>query len=291
MHPKNLHNQPYNFDSLIDSNPDLAPFVFTNEHGTRTINFSINEAVLQLNKALLKLHYKVSGWDIPPYYLCPPIPGRADYIHYLSDLLSEDNISENIKGLDIGVGANGIYPILGTQIYNWNMVGTDIDENAIASASKNTATSEKLKNHIEIRHQKNNANIFEGIIEKDEYFNFTMCNPPFHTSEEEASKGTLRKLRNLQKEDQPYQTKKEIVLNFGGQANELWCNGGEALFIKRMIKQSVTFKNQVGWFTTLVSKKENLQKIRKQLEKLKVNYRVIPMSQGNKKSRFVAWKF
>jgi len=251
----------------------------------------LSEAVLQLNKALLKHYYQVSNWEIPTHYLCPPIPGRADYIHYISDLLAEDNITENCKGLDIGVGANCIYPILGSQIYNWKMVGTDIDENAIVSAKKNASVSEILKNNIEIRHQNNNANIFEGVIKEGEYFHFTMCNPPFHTSEEEASKGTLRKLRNLEDKNKPYQTKKEIVLNFGGQANELWCNGGEALFIKRMIKQSVKFKSQVGWFTCLVSKKENLQKIKKQLDKLKVTHRTIPMSQGNKKSRFIAWKF
>lgn len=291
LHPNNIHNQPYNFESLINSNPDLTSFVFTNEHGTRTINFSLNEAVLQLNKALLKLHYNVSDWEIPPYYLCPPIPGRADYIHYLSDLLSEEGITTNVKGLDIGVGANCIYPILAAQLFQWNMVGVDIDTNAIESARRNAASSESLKNHIEIRHQINNANIFEGVIQKGENYHFTMCNPPFHTSEEEASKGTLKKLRNLQKENQPYQTKKEIVLNFGGQANELWCNGGEALFVKRMIKQSVAYKNQVSWFSTLISKKENLKKIHKQLDKLKATHKTINMSQGNKKSRFVAWKF
>jgi len=291
LHPNNLHFHSYNFDVLIETNPELAPFVFINTHGTKTIDFAYSNAVLQLNKALLKHHYHITGWNIPPHYLCPPIPGRADYLHYISDLLSEEGITGDIKGLDIGVGANCIYPILATQIYNWNMVGADIDENAIKSAERNASISEKLKNHIEIRLQKNNANIFEGMIQKGEYYHFTMCNPPFHTSEEDASKGTLRKLRNLQKEDQPYQTKKEIILNFGGQANELWCNGGEALFIKRMIKQSVAFKDQVGWFTTLVSKKENLKKIYKQLDKLKVTRKTVNMSQGNKKSRFVAWKF
>ncbi len=291
MHTNNLHNQPYNFDVLIETNSDLKPFVFVNEHGTQTINFSSSEAVLQLNKSLLKHHYHVNNWSIPQHYLCPPIPGRADYIHYLKDLLSEEEIKTSIKGLDIGAGANCIYPILGTQIYNWDMVGTDIDTNAILSAKANIKSSEKLKKHIEVRHQKNNANIFEGILLENEYFHFTMCNPPFHNSEEEATKGTLKKLRNLQEENQAYLTKKEITLNFGGQANELWCNGGEALFIKRMIKQSAAFKNQVGWFTTLVSKKENLKKIYRQLDKLKTTHKTIAMTQGNKKSRFVAWKF
>ncbi len=291
MHPKNVHNDSYKFENLIVSHPELKPFVFINDHQTQTIDFSSSEAVLHLNKALLKHHYKVDNWDIPPHYLCPPIPGRADYIHYIADLLTEDNSSKNIKGLDIGMGANCIYPILGAQIYRWDMVGADIDHNAIISAKKNVKSSDRLKRHIEIRQQFNNANIFEGIIAEKEYLDFTMCNPPFHSSEENASKGTLKKLRNLQKEDSPYQTKKEIILNFGGQANELWCNGGEALFIKRMIKQSVKFKTQVGWFTTLVSKKENLPKIYKQLDKLKTERKTINMSQGSKKSRFVAWKF
>jgi 23S rRNA (adenine1618-N6)-methyltransferase len=291
LHSKNLHKDSYNFDELIKTFPSLASFVFVNDHQTKTIDFSSSEAVLQLNKALLKKHYQVSNWDIPIHYLCPPIPGRADYIHYISDLLEENNYPKNIKGLDIGMGANCIYPILGVQIYNWDMVGADIDENAVLSAKNNIKSSDKLKRHIEIRQQYNNANIFEGIISEKEYFDFTMCNPPFHSSKDEASKGTLKKLRNLDKKNQPYLTKKEIILNFGGQANELWCNGGEALFIKRMIKQSVPFKNQVGWFTTLVSKKENLPKIYKQLDKLKVTRKTINMSQGSKKSRFVAWKF
>jgi len=291
LHSKNLHNDAYQFDKLIKSHSKLEPFVFVNDHQTQTINFSSTDAVLHLNKALLKYHYQVSDWDIPTHYLCPPIPGRADYIHYLADLLAENKSPKNIKGLDIGMGANCIYPILGAQIYHWDMVGADIDANAITSAKKNIKSLEKLKKHIEIRQQYNNANIFEGIISDKEYFDFTMCNPPFHSSKEDASKGTLKKLRNLEKDDQPYQTKKDIILNFGGQANELWCNGGEALFIKRMIKQSIVYKKQVGWFTTLVSKKENLSKIYKQLDKLKVTRKTINMTQGSKKSRFVAWKF
>jgi len=291
LHPNNLHNNPYNFEVLQKANPNLAPFVFINDYGTETIDFSSSEGVLQLNKALLNYHYQITNWEIPKHYLCPPIPGRADYLHYIADLLSEEEITTPVKGLDIGVGANCIYPILGAQIYNWNMVGVDIDTNAILSAKSNVKATEQLKNKIEIRHQKNNANLFEGIILENEYFHFTMCNPPFHTSEEEATKGTLRKLRNLKQEDQSYQSKKEITLNFGGQANELWCNGGEALFIKRMIKQSVSIKKQVGWFTTLVSKKESLKKIYQQLDKLKTTHKTIVMTQGNKKSRFVAWKF
>jgi 23S rRNA (adenine1618-N6)-methyltransferase len=290
LHTNNIHNASYDFKALIKAHPLLSPFVFMGKAGLDTINFADNEAVLHLNKALLLYHYGLTDWNIPPHYLCPPIPGRADYIHHLKDLLTEDGTDTKLKGLDIGTGANCVYPILANRIYHWTMVGVDIDPTAIASAKANVKASEVLKDMIEIRHQTNNANIFEGIILENDFFHFSMCNPPFHSSEEDAVKGTLRKLRNLG-DQAPSQTKKEIVHNFGGQANELWCNGGEALFIKRMIKQSVAFKTQVGWFTTLVSKKEHLNTMYKQLDKLKAIHKTIAMEQGNKQSRIVAWKF
>ncbi|MGY8915415.1 MAG: 23S rRNA (adenine(1618)-N(6))-methyltransferase RlmF [Flavobacteriales bacterium] len=284
MHPRNIHNSPYNFEALIKAYPALSPYVHKNRHDNLTIDFSLNEAVIALNRALLILHYGIGYWEIPTDYLCPPIPGRADYIHHLSDLLDEDNGKGSIVGLDIGVGANCIYPILGAQIYGWRMVGADIDIAAVEAAQSNVGLTSQLEKKIEIRHQNNNAHIFQGIIKEGEFYHFTMCNPPFHNSREEAAKGTLRKLNNLH-------SSKKLSLNFGGQANELWCNGGEALFIKRMIKESVEFKNQVGWFTSLVSKKEHLPKIYKQLQKLKAQHKTVIMEQGNKQSRFVAWNF
>tara|TARA_R110000796_G_scaffold88850_6_gene191992 strand:+ start:65629 stop:66486 length:858 start_codon:yes stop_codon:yes gene_type:complete len=284
LHPKNLHHSPYNFKELVKTHATLVDFVSINEYGIETIDFANPLAVLHLNTALLKHYYKINDWHIPDGYLCPPIPGRADYLHYIFDLLEIKNEHQQVKGLDIGVGANCIYPILGSQLFNWKMVGADIDTTAINSAKNNIGATKSLKENIEIRHQQSNADLFKGIIKEGEYFDFTMCNPPFHASEKEANSGTLRKLKNIKNED-------VFKLNFGGQANELWCNGGEALFIKRMIKQSVGFKIQVGWFTCLVSKNEHLNAIYKLLKKAGATYKTITMEQGNKKSRFVAWKF
>lgn len=287
MHPQNIHNSFYNFEELIKNSPTLEHFIFTNQHQLKTIDFSNEKAVLELNKSLLAHHHDVQNWSIPEGYLCPPIPSRADYLYYINDLLEND--TKIIKGLDIGVGANCIYPILASQIFNWKMVGADIDKTAIESARKNSESSEKLKENIEIRHQESNANLFKGIIKEDEYFDFTICNPPFHASEKDANLATLRKVKNLT--NNTIVNKSNVKLNFGGQANELWCNGGEALFIKRMIKQSVEFKNQVGWFTTLVSKGGNLKEIYKLLDKSKAEHKTIEMEHGNKKTRFVAWRF
>ncbi|WP_375561136.1 23S rRNA (adenine(1618)-N(6))-methyltransferase RlmF [Bernardetia sp. OM2101] len=288
MHPKNIHNSFYNFKELVKSNPTLKEFVFINQHKIETIDFANEKAVLELNKSLLVHHHDVQNWSIPSGYLCPPIPSRADYLYYLKDLFKKEQ-PKAIKGLDIGVGANCIYPILASQLFDWKMVGADIDKMAIESARKNIETSQKLKENIEIRYQESNANIFKGIIKEDEYFDFTICNPPFHASEKEAYSAASRKVKNLKNDTEI--DKNTLKLNFGGQANELWCNGGEALFIKRMIKQSVEFRGQVNWFTTLVSKGGNLKAIYKQLDKLKTEYRTINMEQGNKKTRFVAWRF
>jgi 23S rRNA (adenine1618-N6)-methyltransferase len=53
----------------------------------------------------------------PANYLCPPIPAVADYLHYLADLLADGSggVPRGIKvrALDVGVGANCIYPLLG----------------------------------------------------------------------------------------------------------------------------------------------------------------------------------
>lgn len=141
MHPRNLHRFGYNFELLSQKNPDLGKFVFVNKHDIETIDFSDPQGVKQLNKALLQTNYDIHNWDIPNDFLCPPIPGRADYIHYIADLLATTNKGkipegENVVGLDIGIGANCIYPILGNAIHKWSFVGTDIDEIAIQNCKK-----------------------------------------------------------------------------------------------------------------------------------------------------------
>lgn len=240
--------------------------------------------MISLNKALLFSYYDIKHWSIPKGYLSPPIPGRVDYIHYISDLFEK---SKNLKGLDIGVGANAIYPILGVSVYGWNFIASDIDPISIENVNNIVSSNNILKNKIEARLQEDKHRMFENIIDEDEKFDFSMCNPPFHKSREDALKGSKRKVQNLTKS-----TIKEPILNFQGQSNELWCNGEEMAFIKKMIKESVNFKDNCLWFTTLVSKKENLDKIYKVLKFVKVfNHKTIDMNQGNKQTRIIAWTF
>lgn len=292
LHPRNKHRKRYNLKELCACYPELAAFVKLNEFGDESLDFFNAKAVKALNTALLIYFYGVQYWDIPQSYLCPPIPGRADYIHNVADLLAESyggNIpnGKNIRCLDIGVGANCVYPIIGNSEYGWSFVGSDIDSVALKSASQIVEANSSLKGNIDLRLQRNSRNIFSGIIKKDDLFDVTICNPPFHRSAKEAQKGTRRKLSNLKQK-----RVKNISLNFGGQSNELWCDGGEERFVSNMIYQSKQFEKSCLWFTTLISKKSNLSKVYEALKKVGVvNVKTIPMGQGNKISRIVAWSF
>lgn len=91
LHPRNRHRSRYDFPALIASCPALAPFVKPNAWGDVSVDFADPAAVKMLNRALLQHFYGIEHWDIPADYLCPPIPGRADYLHHLADLLATSN--------------------------------------------------------------------------------------------------------------------------------------------------------------------------------------------------------
>ena len=285
LHPRNQHREGYDFARLVAQSPELEAFTISNPVGQTTIDFQDVEAVRMLNRALLKNYYSINFWDIPTNYLCPPIPGRVDYIHYLADLLACSNDQKiprgrNIKALDIGTGASLVYPLTGQSEYGWHFTGVDIDPAALKSAQQ-ICQFNKLK--INLRRQNIRENIFRGVIEPHDTFHITLCNPPFHASMEKANKGTQRKWFKLGKEQ-------STKLNFGGQNAELWCPGGEIKFIASMVEQSIEFADQCLWFSSLVSKKANLQPLYRILRKAKVaDFKVVEMAQGQKTSRFIAW--
>lgn len=293
LHPRNLHRGRYDFAKLIAASPELAAFVAVNEYGNETINFVDPAAVKALNRALLKQMYGITDWDVPPQYLCPPIPGRADYLHYLADLLSESNggtipRGPSVRVLDIGVGANCIYPLIGNRTYGWQFVGTDIDPVALKNAQQILAANQ-MSDAVELRLQRSRTAIFSGVTQADELFDLTLCNPPFHASLAEARHGSQRKWKNLGREADKH---KNPVLNFGGQGMELCCDGGEEAFVKRMIEESKSGHSNCLWFTTLISKSSSLPHVYRALKYSGAkDNRTIEMSQGQKKSRILAWTF
>lgn len=299
LHPRNPHRARYDFALLADSCPELSHYIQLNKYGNESIDFANPNAVKALNRALLNHFYGVAFWDIPAGFLCPPIPGRADYIHYLADLLaaSHDGViprGKNIKVLDVGVGANCVYPIVGHQEYGWQFVGSDVNPIAIATCSTIIKSNPCLKNAVSVRQQGSEKAIFKGVWQADERFDLTLCNPPFHTSQSAMLEESQRKWRgvkgasNTTRKNGP----QKVSLNFGGTAPELWCEGGEAGFIVRMVKESTQYRDQCFWFTSLVARQSNLDTIQKALKDVGARQvKVIEMAQGQKISRFVAWSF
>ncbi|HSC84866.1 MAG TPA: 23S rRNA (adenine(1618)-N(6))-methyltransferase RlmF [Pseudomonas sp.] len=293
LHPRNRHQGRYDFPKLIAACPELAEFVILNPYGKQSIDFANPLAVRVFNRALLSQLYGIRHWQIPEGYLCPPIPGRADYVHGLADLLASDNAGAiprgaAVRALDIGTGASCIYPLLGHGDYGWSFLGSDIDQPALASAGA-IIRGNGLDAAIGLRLQQQRGQIFKGLLHEDERFELTLCNPPFHASAEEAASGSRRKWKNLGKLDPK---RKLPELNFGGQNAELWCTGGEASFLKRMIAESAQVASQVLWFSSLVSKASNVAHAENLLKKADaVEVRCVDMAQGNKQSRFVAWTF
>jgi 23S rRNA (adenine1618-N6)-methyltransferase len=296
LHPRNPHQGRYDLSVLTTVCPELKSHLILNPKGEQTVNFANEDAVRLLNQALLAHHYQVQHWNIPNDYLCPPIPGRADYIHYAADLLTGKK--NNAKVLDIGTGANCIYPIIGSRSYGWKFVATDIDPVAVSAASLIIDSNSVLKNKIKVVQQKNTKSIFSGVIGAHDLFDLTLCNPPFHASLAEANAVTERKQHNLNRHKVKYSAKATGAddnskgRNFGGQKAELWCDGGEIAFLKRMINESQNFSQQVMWFTSLVSKSENVKPLKKLLNQIGAKQvKVVSMSQGQKVSRLIAWSF
>ena len=292
LHAKNKNREDYDLKSLVRAKPELSKYLKPNKFGVESIDFADPIAVKVLNKAILSHYYGIRYWDFPQDNLCPPIPGRADYIHYMADLLTESNLGtlpkgEKITCLDIGVGANCIYPIIGLTEYKWRFIGSDIDTKSLISAQNIIDSNASLKGKIECRLQDNSKEFFEGIIRKGEKIDISFCNPPFHSSAEEAMKGSQRKIKNLTGTEQ-----KTPTLNFAGISKELIYEGGEFVFISNLIRESKSFAHSCFWFSSLVSKQSNLVGINKALEYYGAKeVKVIPMGTGNKTSRIVAWTF
>jgi 23S rRNA (adenine1618-N6)-methyltransferase len=284
MHPRSRHAARYDFDLLAKSSPELVPYAYLNPSGEPTIDFADPESVLVLNRAILRTYYGVQSWDLPPGYLCPPIPGRADYIHHAADLIGVRR-GDAVRVLDVGVGANCVYPIIGRAEYGWRFTGSDADPVALANAQRIVEANPSLAGGVDLRLQTNPSAILEGIVNAGESFDLVVCNPPFHASLADAREASRVKWKKLGRDA-------ASGSNFGGLESELCYPGGEETFARRMIEESADFKAQVGWFTILISKAASLPAVEKALNKAgALKRRELGMAQGQKKSRIVAWTF
>ncbi len=292
-HPRSRHRRRYDLPRLVAADPALEPFVRANPRGEPTVDFADPAAVRALNRAILVADYGVTAWDLPPDALCPPVPGRADHVHALADLLTDARgavrTGDEVVVLDVGVGASCIYPIVGRREYGWRFVGTDVDPVALESARAIVDANPLLAGAVELRPSLSPDAVLRGVFREGESFAATICNPPFHESAAAAAAAHRDKLRGLgaaaSRADAPRR-------NFGGRDAELWCEGGERGFLRRLIEQSAAFADRCGWFTSLVSRKESLRPAERALARVRpTEIRTLPLSHGRKTTRILAWRF
>ncbi len=291
-HPRNKHQNRYDIDSLVKSLPSLQKCIITSPSGSATIDMSNQESVRLLNKALLQHYYNVKEWNFSYDFLTPPIPSRVEYVHYMADVIDYDSIkklNKTIYGLDIGCGASCIYPLLFNAEYNVKMVGVDIDNKSILNAKK-IIQSNNLSENIDLRLQPTPSEIFnKHVIKNNEKYFFSMSNPPFYDSLDDAEKASERKWINLGKNSNKSRRQ------FGGTMNELVCPGGDLGFVSKMIQQSTNYKNQVLYFSALVSQEKHLSKLCRTLEDIGareyVEFKIIEFVSGQKKNRILIWSF
>ena len=292
MHPRNRYAAPHDFPALARTEPGLTDYLVTLPDGRISLDFTDPAAVRLLNRSLLRRDYGLTHWDLPAGYLCPGVPGRLDYVHALADLLgasAAERQHTDVRGLDIGTGASLIYPILAVREYGWRMVGVDVDERSLKVAGAIIKFNQSaLGGRISLRRQPQKTAVFHGVVGPEETFTFTMCNPPFFEDTAAAGAAAQRKWEKLGKAS----PRAEATLNFGGSVSELSTPGGEPAFLRRMIRESADYRNQVKWFTTLVSKKGYLRIADQELARLgHPRTEILPIGQGGKRRRILCWTF
>eukprot|EP00918_Siedleckia_nematoides_P033903 GHVU01073720.1.p1 GENE.GHVU01073720.1~~GHVU01073720.1.p1 ORF type:complete len:208 (+),score=36.37 GHVU01073720.1:950-1573(+) len=121
-------------------------------------------------------------------------PGAADGEPATRRLhVAEEQTGPPVRVIDVGVGANCVYSLLGAREYGMSFVGTDVSQQAVDIA-RGIVERNGLNNQITFRMQTDPDNIFEGVFDADERFDLCVCNPPFYERAEEVNRNPAREL-------------------------------------------------------------------------------------------------
>lgn len=249
----------------------------------------------QLTKAILEDEFSLT-MDLPNDRLCPGVKGRYAYIRYLHKLIDttdtlylQDSYDPNrrVVGLDIGVGASCIYPLLGCAVRpNWKFFGTDIDEKSFTYAEGNVTENYMDDRICLYRNYPGYPLIPSAVVHHvtglDYGIDFVMCNPPFYRSQEEIDEA-----RSFKKYAPPSACT--------GSEVEMITDGGEAAFVSRLVRESAGLRSEVRWFTSLLGFYNNVEVVREELRRLEVtNWCLTELAPGGRdatKRWVISWSF
>lgn len=323
MHPRNKYSdKPPDFSLLASLYPSFEPYIFYSRDGHPKIDWTNFNATRELTRVLL-LHDHSLNWWIPDGHLCPTVPNRSNYIHWIEDLLSSDVIPNShregdvIKGFDIGTGANCIYPLLGASLLGWSFVGSDVTDAAVEWAEKNATNNPQITGLIEIRKVDNEekASCSEtscsGMSTNGQSCkNYKGVSVDIEPSTSSSGATNIYHgppvLLGVVKDGEKFdfcmcnppffETMEEAGLNpktsCGGTPAEMVCPGGEQAFISRIIQDSVQLKHSFQWFTSMVGRKSNLKVLISKLWEVEVSVvKTTEFVQGQTSRWGLAWSF
>jgi len=284
MHPRNRYfRRKPDFAALAAQFADFAAIVVTDSRGRVHVDWKDPACSVALTRALLRADYGLK-WELPRGFLCPPVPQRVNYVHWIEDLLAGTietaiksahavRIPDEATGLDVGVGASAIYPLLALSLHpNWKMIGTDINEEALRSARANVE-SNGLQAKIRLELVGSDSVLLETVRKQSDVIDFCMCNPPFFAAEEDARKASHYR-------------------SCDAKVQELVTPGGEQAFVSRMIADSQVLRHRVRWYTTMVGHKSSLTAAMAEIKSCGASLvRSTTFFQGKTIRWAVAWSF
>lgn len=271
----------------------------------KTFSACVNqEFTVALTRALLRTHLDLQLPYLEENHLCPPVPNRFFYLHWIhTELLSSGSGHHNQQqrmGLDIGSGATAIYSLLAAKFFCCRMVTTEIDANAAAMAQKNVEanclSSQIHVAHVPPSHSQDPSSLSPGgplersMVAVEKYLaqcpspphmtvDFVMTNPPFYdpsTMEHvnpRAGDGRARTAMTVSEGSYP---------------------GGEIGFVTEMIADSLRLgheRQSPRWFSSMLGKKTSLTLLQKTLTHVlgPAHVRVTEYGPGQYTRWFLAW--
>ncbi|XP_065187186.1 RNA N6-adenosine-methyltransferase mettl16-like [Sycon ciliatum] len=258
-------------------------------HGGKRINFKSEQFQRELTRALLEVDFGLQV-ELPHDRLVPAVPQRLNYLHWVEDLVTGGDDAaghiprgSTVRGVDIGTGASAIFSLLASKLNGWSMVATEVDSTSIDYALANVKRNDMEQSIDVVRVSPDEfllAPLSRTCFPGDVQFLFCMCNPPFFSSEKEASGCNSRPNR-----PQPSAT-------CTGAGTEMVVDGGEVHFVGRILQDSLVLKDRIRWYTSMLGKKSSVAALKRTLTDSQVPcVETTEFVQGKTRRWGIAWSF
>jgi 23S rRNA A1618 N6-methylase RlmF len=247
---------------------------------------------VSLTRGLLQAYFKLQLPHLESKHLCPPVPNRFFYLHWIDTHLLNGNRAQRLNcGMDIGTGATCIYPLLAAKFFKYNMAASEIDNDALALARLNV-TANQLNHKIRLlevppSHSQQPSLPPGGPVERalracgggqTHRFDFIMTNPPFYDPES---------MEHCTPRAGDGRDRTSMTVSEGSYPN------GEIGFVTEMIADSLQARQSSLWFSSMLGKKTSLVKLEKLLIHLlgPAHVETTEYGPGQYTRWFVAWNF